>query len=118
MKLDRKKLREVIKAETIGLRIIKEDFRQSGHQLTTWESKKLKGAKLAATIHHSIMAHERGRLHLTQRWSERDKCFYPLSREDQEKLIAEERKKFLMPDALDVAIDELLAKKEGESKTA
>jgi hypothetical protein len=117
MKLDRKTLRQVIKAETIGLCVVKQDFRASGHQLSTLEAIQLKKAKLAATIHHSIMAHERGKLHLTQRWSERDKCFYPLSREDQEKLIAEERPKFLMPDELDIAIDEAM-KKEAESKTA
>lgn len=121
MKLNRELLKEVIKAETLGLRQVKRELRAPNRPITAAEAKKLRSAKLTATIHHSIMAHARGKLHLTKQWSDRDKCFYPLSMEHQEKLIQEERKKFLIPDGLDIAIVEAQAEAEKEraaSKTA
>lgn len=121
MKLDRKTLRDLIKAENLALRIIKKHFRAPHRQLSASEARKLRDGKRLATIHQSIMAHARGKLHLTKQWSDRDKCFYPLSMEHQAKLIAEEQKKFMIPDELDVAITEANAeaqKERAQNKTA
>jgi len=107
MKLDWKKLRTDAKMVVGVIKEMKVRKRESGHpRWNGLDELALIKAKKEATVFCSIAANARSRLHLTKRWSERDHCFYPLSVEDQQKLIGEAAKKYLIPDELDVLIKE------------
>lgn len=96
--IDRAQLKAAIAADTQTIKEMKERRSESGHPrwggLDEWALVK---AKFQATIHHSIAAHLRKKLHIKKVWSELDQTFYPRTLEDQANLIAPYLKKFERP---------------------
>jgi hypothetical protein len=83
-----KQLKADIALDTKNLRALKEQRRQKGSAWSYKDGRDLVDAKRRATVHHSCAAHIRNHLHLTQKWSDKDQCWYPLTKDDQAKLIA------------------------------
>jgi hypothetical protein len=98
MKWNKRLLRQEIEKTTIHLIVLKGEIRASGHLTTNVEGRDLAKLKKQATLLCSIAAHSRGKLHLTSRWSEVDRVFYPLTEEDQQKLIEKDVGRFRLPD--------------------
>jgi hypothetical protein len=94
-----KQLKADIALDTKNLRALKEQRRQKGSGWSWKDGKDLLDAKRRATIHHSCAAHIRNHLHLMQKWSDKDQCWYPLTKDDQAKLIDKVLPQYILPEA-------------------
>lgn len=99
MHIDWKNLRIVIHADVDVLREMKLRKHESGQpHWNGLDELVLINAKKLATIHCSIAAHARGKLHLRNRWNDKKQRYDCLSLEDQENLIKDLLPLFLLPD--------------------
>src|ERR1700745_2755700 len=101
MRIDWKKLKPLIAEETKAIRELKKMLRQPGYERSSADDRQLTGLKHSATIHHSIAAEARDRLHITKRWYNKDHCCYPRTRVHQQELIRDELSKFILPEELE-----------------